>query len=355
MTRDQLALKFTGTGVELGVAAGRYSRSILRNKAVERLYSIDRWADHHSSLEYKDVVERFAGFKNSCVLRMSFDEALSFFGDNSLDFVYLDGYAHDGDGVLHNLRQWYNKVKPGGIFAGHDYAPRWPKAVAAIDQFMKESNLGFDLTEGDDFASWYLMKEHSSVRSFSENKKDSSVVLVGNGPSVLLKAQGPIIDSFQEVVRFNTFKIKGYEDFVGTKTTLWSTFGRGQLPRDEDQRPDKILFIHGNTGMPAYTPNELLRLSLDFYTSVKLRLHSIIGAEKPWIIPSSGLVVALWFLEHLNYERIHLIGFDHFRKHQSRLHHYWINRSYGKPKEHDGEAEAKLLEEYVKQNRIIYL
>lgn len=44
------------------------------------------------------------------------------------------------------------------------------------------------------------------------------ILLVGNGPIVLSKKMGNIVDTFDVVVRFNNFKIEGYEEFVGTKT-----------------------------------------------------------------------------------------------------------------------------------------
>jgi hypothetical protein len=53
---------------------------------------------------------------------------------------------------------------------------------------------------------------HSSV--------GKSVVVVGNGVSVIGSALGEQIDAFDEVARFNHFVIRGYEQDVGTKTTI---------------------------------------------------------------------------------------------------------------------------------------
>jgi hypothetical protein len=47
-----------------------------------------------------------------------------------------------------------------------------------------------------------------------------SIVVVGNGMSMLGSGLGSQIDAFDEVVRFNHFLIKGYEQDVGTKTTI---------------------------------------------------------------------------------------------------------------------------------------
>ena len=58
-----------------------------------------------------------------------------------------------------------------------------------------------------------------NVENFSNNKK---IIIIGNGPSVLNNENGKLIDSFDKVVRFNTFKNDSeYSKFVGTRTDLW--------------------------------------------------------------------------------------------------------------------------------------
>ena len=48
-------------------------------------------------------------------------------------------------------------------------------------------------------------------------------IIVGNGTSVLDAELGDKIDSFDNVVRFNTYRIAEYEKNVGTKTDIWAT------------------------------------------------------------------------------------------------------------------------------------
>jgi predicted O-methyltransferase YrrM len=42
------------------------------------------------------------------------------FKDEYFDYVYIDG-DHSYMSVLRDLQAWYGKVKPGGVFAGHDW------------------------------------------------------------------------------------------------------------------------------------------------------------------------------------------------------------------------------------------
>jgi hypothetical protein len=50
---------------------------------------------------------------------------------------------------------------------------------------------------------------------------NSSVVIVGNGASLLTVKNGSFIDSHDVVARFNLFNVKDFAEFAGTKTTVW--------------------------------------------------------------------------------------------------------------------------------------
>jgi len=180
------------------------------------------------------------------------------------------------------------------------------------------------------------------------------IVLVGNGPSLLAENAGAKIDSFSEVIRFNTFHIKGYEAQVGTKTTLWSTFGKGTLPGDVNIKPQRVLYIHGEKGDVAYSVKEKYIIPAWFFDQVrKLIQCESTRADKPKLIPSSGFLVALYLIRVLEVKVIHLIGFDHFSKDNSSAHHYWINKPFKQPAEHDGEAEARIVNALENAGRIV--
>ncbi len=184
---------------------------------------------------------------------------------------------------------------------------------------------------------------------------DASCVLVGNGPSVL-SGKGDVIDGFDEVIRFNHYATKGLEEHTGTKITIWSTFGKNMLPQ-ESHRPDKVIFVHGENGHPAYPPRHLWRIPASYYQMKRAAIRAISAFpedHKPRLSPSSGFLVASWLLDQ-GVKKISLIGFDHFSKERSRQHHYWDHKAFGKPAEHDGEAEAALLSGWVAEGRVCYL
>jgi hypothetical protein len=187
---------------------------------------------------------------------------------------------------------------------------------------------------------------------------ETTVALVGNGPSLLTAHHGPTIDQHEEVVRFNSCRITGYESHTGTRTTLWSTFGKGTVPADPDFHPDRILYIHGETGAPSIDAPHIYRIPRYFFD----RTQDLVHTASQWttdaklrLIPSSGFIIARYFLEVTGITRLTLAGFDHFNKAHSSQHHYWNPGPFTRPKEHDGDAEATLLDAFHKQNRIQYL
>lgn len=371
INRAILAQQFSGIGVELGVAAGNYSNIILKNSQVSCLYSIDRWCDHHDIKEYFNATELLLSKwgNRSKPLRISFDEALLLFPDQFFDFIYIDGYARNGQENGKTLDDWWPKLKDGGIFSGHDYSNHYPSTILSVDRFCSKHALQLNVTtsgqdKSDQYPSWWIEKPNTTfapkIIHGSPFQASDKVVMVGNGPSAIFKELGKTIDSFDQVIRFNWYAIKGFEQFVGTKTTLWSTFGRGSRPKDDNEIPPFAVYIHGDKprmlGVPVpfcYT------IPLAFYYDVRdrVKLKSKIPAadRKKDLLPSSGLVVLLWLLEICGINQIHLVGFDHFSKERSSGHHYWVNSAFKKPPEHDGDAECEIFEELQQTQKVIYL
>ncbi|PRW57235.1 hypothetical protein C2E21_3942 [Chlorella sorokiniana] len=65
--------------------------------------------------------QRLARFSNRTVfLRMFTSEAVKQIQDESLDWVYIDA-RHDYCGCWEDMLQWWPKLRPNGLFMGHDY------------------------------------------------------------------------------------------------------------------------------------------------------------------------------------------------------------------------------------------
>ncbi len=139
-TRSELAellnrRRLLGRGAEVGVRDGGFSRHLLAHWDGAQLVSIDPWEaspgdqyvdisnvsqDAHDEL-YARTLERLAPFgARSVVWRATSVRGSEWIPPRSLDFVYIDA-RHDYESVKEDLEAWFDKVRSGGIIAGHDY------------------------------------------------------------------------------------------------------------------------------------------------------------------------------------------------------------------------------------------
>lgn len=169
LTRWDLARLFTGTGVEVGVERGKYSRAICKSNPGVKLFGVDPWkAEHNDKKDYTQetidgfreiTIARTKGCDFTPIQKFSVDAAKDF-ENNSLDFVYLDG-AHDYQSVVDDLNAWYPKVKTGGILSGHDYATiNTFGVIEAVDEFADSHSLDLIIWGGNVHTpSWSLFKQ----------------------------------------------------------------------------------------------------------------------------------------------------------------------------------------------------
>ncbi len=85
---------------------------------------------------------------------MRFEDAINLFEDEFFDFVYIDGYAHTGQENGSTIDQWYPKVKKGGVLSGHDYHPKFPLVIAAVDRFAAKHREKLLFIHDDDEGNW---------------------------------------------------------------------------------------------------------------------------------------------------------------------------------------------------------
>lgn len=153
-------------GVEVGVSWGQ--NMVDYCEAGLEMYGIDPWMDYPDE-PFKKVIsiqgkygrspdgvyqlaqERLSKYPNCTLIRKTSTDAVNDFKKRSLDFVYIDG-NHKFGYVAMDLMKWSDKVRKGGVIAGHDYwnttNPRLFRGVRyAVEAYAKAW----------DYANWYVI------------------------------------------------------------------------------------------------------------------------------------------------------------------------------------------------------
>eukprot|EP00667_Euglena_gracilis_P014116 EG_transcript_14607 len=176
-------------GAELGVQRGWFSlHTLSRWHSCKRYYLVDIWRPQENYAEAANVPlpkqeeylaetrKRLEAFSSKTVfLRMYTNEAVKHIPDNSLDFVYIDA-RHDYCGAKEDILNYWPKLRPGGIFAGHDFyyanhptvgnndwylcqnGERYLEAVkGAVVEFAQKRSLPICVTK-ESWPSWLIRK-----------------------------------------------------------------------------------------------------------------------------------------------------------------------------------------------------
>lgn len=133
------SLNLQGVAVEIGTHRGDFAEPFLAQWKGHKLYCIDPWetllgyeyqaqilqeawgTDGNRDHDRDFTINRLKKFGDRVIITPKVStEAVESFKDNSVDFVFVDG-DHSLEAVDFDVRNWWRKVKVGGILAGHDY------------------------------------------------------------------------------------------------------------------------------------------------------------------------------------------------------------------------------------------
>lgn len=154
-------------GLELGVWYGVNMGHILEEcPNVRLLYGVDPYLPYQDWNRYIDkgmmdaayqsartIADNF--YNRADILKMTSAEAADRFHGSQLDFIFIDG-DHSYERCYEDLNLWYDHVRPGGLFSGHDFS--LPGVNKALLQFRTERKIkGFFKVIPNDV--WYWIKD----------------------------------------------------------------------------------------------------------------------------------------------------------------------------------------------------
>lgn len=126
-------------GVEIGVDKGVHAYNLLKFFPNLELYLIDNYAGSFAPSKLI-AQKRLKHFNNRIYWLIGDSEKVVDDVPNDVDFVYYDADP-SYKGIKQNISLYYNKVRTGGIFGGHDFSANWYGATKAILEFIDDNNL----------------------------------------------------------------------------------------------------------------------------------------------------------------------------------------------------------------------
>lgn len=149
--------------IEIGCDIGDTANFLLDSNPTLNLTSVDPYMEYQDwngrmMDEREDMCRkmnsRLKKYSNRFThIRKTSDEAAELFNDGEYDLVFIDG-LHTYEQLTIDCANYYSKVKPGGIFSGHDFT-----AIEGVNRAAKEfaAKVGKEIltTECD---VWYWIK-----------------------------------------------------------------------------------------------------------------------------------------------------------------------------------------------------
>jgi glycosyltransferase involved in cell wall biosynthesis len=244
--------------VELGTHTGNSYFSFcqaVREKGLNtRCYAVDTWqGDEQAGFYGCDVFELVnqhneSQYKSFSILyRMTFDEALAKFQDQSVDLLHIDG-LHTYEAVRHDFETWLPKLAPGAVVLFHDIKvthgefgvwkfwhelrEKYPENM----EFRHSHGLGVIRIPGGSQG-----EKPAWLKEGAKEQRELLEVITSAGESLITKAKGQQLERFVA-----SLQSKGAKAASEKPLNLELFFAREGEPFSEEKKISEPLLCHDN-------------------------------------------------------------------------------------------------------------
>ena len=153
-------------GLEIGICKGENIVHFLeQTNRIDKIHCIDPYLPYMDwvgpvtqedmDLWYEITMKNFAPHMDKIVMYKDTSEnCVGKFENEQFDYIFIDG-DHSYEGVIKDLYNYYDKVKTGGIFSGHDI--NLSDVQKALKEFRSVNNINAEI-KFTDVNVWYWTK-----------------------------------------------------------------------------------------------------------------------------------------------------------------------------------------------------
>jgi len=118
--------RFVELGVHKGDSYSAFCQAVAEAELPTVCFGIDTWqGEEHAGMYDDSIWQEFSEYHSqhyatfSRLVRSTFDDALPYFEDGSVDLLHIDG-RHFYDDVKHDFESWFPKLSPSAVVLFHD-------------------------------------------------------------------------------------------------------------------------------------------------------------------------------------------------------------------------------------------
>lgn len=197
----------------------------------------------------------------------------------------------------------------------------------------------------------FMKKSEEKILKFIENK---SIMVVGNSPIELGKNKGKLIDSFDIVIRFNNFELKGFEKDYGSKTNIWAiTVAFENIKQKNFFDFDFVISADTNDYLIPFERSVILNIAFSHTAFFRIATYEFMKETQMRTL-SLGLTMLLYLIKHKDkIKSLNICGFALDNQKNGTNHYFQGDPSRGKILPfHNWDKEKKILNELIKSQRV---